>query len=45
MGGLWFVFPLSGRQRAHVLTPKSLGVFRNGSYGTHVMVDKPEHLA
>jgi alcohol dehydrogenase/propanol-preferring alcohol dehydrogenase len=26
------------------LTPRSLGVFRSGGYGTHVMVDKPEHL-
>lgn len=26
------------------LAPRSLGVFRDGGYGTHVMVDKPEHL-
>ena len=26
------------------LTPRSLGVFRDGGYGTHVLVDKPEHL-
>lgn len=24
--------------------PRSLGVFRNGGYGSHVMVDRPEHL-
>lgn len=26
------------------LTPRSLGVYRNGGYGTHVLVDRPEHL-
>lgn len=26
------------------LSPRSLGVFRDGGYGTHVLVDKPEHL-
>jgi alcohol dehydrogenase, propanol-preferring len=26
------------------LTPRSLGVFRDGGYGSHVLVDKPEHL-
>jgi alcohol dehydrogenase/propanol-preferring alcohol dehydrogenase len=26
------------------LTPRSLGVFRNGGYGEYVMVDKPDHL-
>lgn len=25
-------------------TPRSLGVFRDGGYGAHVLVDKPEHL-
>lgn len=26
------------------LTPQSLGVFRDGGFGTHVVVPKPEHL-
>jgi propanol-preferring alcohol dehydrogenase len=34
---------LSGNEHM-CLTPRSLGVFRNGGYGEYVMVDKPEHL-
>jgi alcohol dehydrogenase, propanol-preferring len=34
---------LSGNEHM-CLTPRSLGVFRNGGYGEYVMVDRPEHL-
>jgi alcohol dehydrogenase, propanol-preferring len=34
---------LSGNEHM-CLTPRSLGVFRNGGYGEYVMVDKPNHL-
>ena len=34
---------LSGNDQM-CLTPRSLGVFRDGGYGTHVLVDRPEHL-
>ena len=26
------------------LSPRSLGMFKSGGYGTHVLVDRPEHL-